>query len=247
MASIFGMAGSLAVVMVVVALDEVAGPNSSVGREVVVPGPLVQVIVLVEDLDGARRWAAASGLVARDGGRHPGRGTANVIVPLGVEYLELLAVVDPDEARSSTDGQAVLDALAGRGPGPTRWSLETDDVEAEARRLALPVEERRRVRPDGAVIRWRAVGVNEAWVEPWRCAFMAWADPVRHPARTPEPHPCGATGFAGVDVGVPDLGLARAWIGGVPPSAVVLHEGSGTGPFGVTIATPDGPLPVDVR
>ena len=85
------------------------------------PGRLVQVIVLVEDLDVARRWATGAGLVALDGGRHPGRGTANVIVPFGVEYLELLAVVDPDEARSSAGGQAVLDTLAGRGPGPVRW------------------------------------------------------------------------------------------------------------------------------
>jgi len=211
-----------------------------------VAGRLVQVIVLVEDLDEARRWARSAGLLALDGGRHPGRGTANVIVPFGVEYLELLAVVDAEEARSSADGQAVLDALAARGPGPVRWSLEPDDIEAEGSRLGLPVQERRRVRPDGAVIRWRAVGVPQAWLEPWRCAFMAWEDPVRHPARAPEPHPCGATGFARVDVGVPDAARARAWIGGPPPPAVALHEGSGSGPFAVTIATPEGPLPVEL-
>jgi hypothetical protein len=211
-----------------------------------VPGRLVQVIVLVEDLDAARRWAAGVGLLALDGGRHPGRGTANVIVPFGVQYLELLAVVDPDEARSSADGQAVLDALAGRGPGPVRWAIESADVAADGRRLGLPVEDRSRVRPDGSVIRWRAVGVGESWLEPWRCAFMAWDDPVLHPARTPAPHPCGATGFKGVDVGVPDSGKARAWIGGAPPPGVALHEGSATGPFNVSIATPDGPLPVDL-
>ena len=223
--------------MVVMRLDGSSGENSS---------RLVQVIVLVEDLELARRWAAAAGLLALDGGRHPGRGTANVIVPFGVEYLELLAVVDPAEARSSADGQAVLDALAGRGPGPARWSLEPDDIEAEGHRLGLPVEERRRVRPDGAVIRWRAVGVPESWLEPWRCAFMAWEDPVRHPARTPEPHPCGATGLARVTVGVPDRHEAQAWIGGPPPPAVALQEGSDRGPIAVTIATPDGELPVEV-
>jgi Glyoxalase-like domain len=211
-----------------------------------VPGRLVQVIVLVEDLAAAHRWAGDAGLLALDGGRHPGRGTANVIVPLGVEYLELLAVVDPEEARSARDGLLVLDALAGRGPGPVRWSLESDDVDVDGRRLGLPVEERHRVRPDGAVIRWRAVGVNQAWDEPWRCAFMAWDDPVRHPARTPDAHPCGATGFARVDVGAPDAGLVRAWIGDAPPPAVILHEGTGSGPFAVALATPAGPLPVEV-
>jgi hypothetical protein len=47
-------------------------------------------------------------------------------------------------------------------------------------------------------------------------------------------------------VGVPDAARARAWIGGPPPPAVALHEGSGSGPFAVTIATPDGDLPVDL-
>ncbi len=209
-------------------------------------GRLVQVIVLVEDLDEARRWAAGVGLLALDGGRHPGRGTANVIVPFGAAYLELLAVVDAEEARSARDGLPVLEALAGRGPGPVRWSLESDDVEVEGRRLGLPVEERRRVRPDGAVIRWRAVGVDQAWDEPWRCAFMAWEDPVLHPARIPEAHPCGATGFARVDVGVPGQATARGWIGGAPPPTVVLYEDAAAGALAVMLATPAGPLPVDV-
>ncbi len=209
------------------------------------PSPLVQVIVLVEDLVVARRWAAGAGLTALDGGRHPGRGTANVIVPLGTAYLELLAVVDEAEARRSPDGRPVLDALAARGPGPVRWSLETSDVDAESRRLGLAVEDRRRVRPDGQVVRWRAVGVNEAWAEPWRCAFMSWADPDLHPARTPVRHPSGATGFAGLEVGVPDEGSLRTWVGGALPAAVTLHEGGVPGPLAVSLVTPDGPLPVD--
>src|SRR5215204_3343511 len=135
------------------------------------------------------------------------------IFGMGGSFVVVVIALDGGDRRNSSrgrevawpaDGQAVLDALAARGPGPVRWSLEPNDIEAEGSRLGLPVQERRRVRPDGAVIRWRAVGVPQAWLEPWRCAFMAWEDPVRHPARTPEPHPCGATGFARVAVGVPD-------------------------------------------
>jgi hypothetical protein len=207
---------------------------------------LVQVIVLVEDLTWARRWAEDVGLAAVEGGRHPGRGTANVLVPLGHQYLELLAVVDREAARRSADGRPVLAALAERGPGPARWSLEVDDVDVEGRRLGLPVEERQRVRPDGAVVRWRAVGVNEAWASPWCCAFMAWSDPSLHPARTAAPHPCGATGLARVDVGVPEPTQVRAWVGAPPPPAVHLHEGATAGPFAIAVATPAGPLPVEV-
>ena len=78
---------------------------------------LVQAISLVGDLDIARRRMEALGFAVEEGGRHPGRGTANLIVPFGDEYLELLAVVDEPEARSSPQGRPVLDALSRRGPG----------------------------------------------------------------------------------------------------------------------------------
>ena len=41
------------------------------------------------------------------GGRHPGHGTANRIVPLGSSYIELMAVVDRVEADSSPLGSWV--------------------------------------------------------------------------------------------------------------------------------------------
>ncbi len=70
------------------------------------------------------------GLTVLDGGRHPGRGTANLIVPFADHYLELLAVVDEAEARSSPQGRPVVAALARRGPGLARWSVETPDIES---------------------------------------------------------------------------------------------------------------------
>ena len=88
---------------------------------------LVQAIVLVTDLESARRRMEALGLTVLDGGRHPGRGTANLIVALRrPQYLELLAVVDEAEALSSPQGRPVVAALARRGPGLARWSVETD-------------------------------------------------------------------------------------------------------------------------
>ena len=60
---------------------------------------LSQVIYGVRDLDAATQRLHALGLNVLDGGRHPGLGTANRIIPLGSAYLELLGVVDETEAR----------------------------------------------------------------------------------------------------------------------------------------------------
>jgi hypothetical protein len=50
---------------------------------------LDHVIVMVQDLDAAaRRCYEATGLASVAGGRHPGHGTGNRIVPLGGSYIE---------------------------------------------------------------------------------------------------------------------------------------------------------------
>jgi hypothetical protein len=185
-----------------------------------------------------------TGLTVVDGGRHPGRGTANLIVPFGHQYLELLAVVDETEARSSPQGRPVLAALARSGPGLARWSVECDTIEATAARLDLPVEHRQRRRPDGAVITWRSVAVDDAWHQSWRCAFMAWDDPSLHPARTEVIHPNGATGFARLDVEVPDEAQARAWWGDGAPADVVVKVGDHPGVRHLRLSSPTGDIPI---
>jgi hypothetical protein len=137
---------------------------------------LVQAIVLVTDLGAARAQMESLGFTVLEGGRHPGRGTANLIVPFGRQYLELLAVVDEAEALESAQGRPVLAALSGRGPGLARWSVEPGDIEVASARVGRPIERRQRILPDGRAVRWRSVGVDEAWAEPWRCAFMSWVD-----------------------------------------------------------------------
>ncbi len=187
---------------------------------------------------------ASEGFAVEVGGRHPGRGTANLIVPFGDQYLELLAVVDEPEARSSPQGRAVLQTLSRRGPGLARWSVEPSDLAATARRLGLPVERRRRVRPDGRTLNWRAVGMDEAWEQPWRCAYMAWDDRDLHPGRRVRDHRNGATGFARLEVGVPDEEGLLAWLGGALPATVAPRPDSTIGPTGLFVSTPNGSLKV---
>jgi hypothetical protein len=205
---------------------------------------LVQVIMLVEDLAAARRQLADEGFNVVDGGHHPGRGTANMIVPFGDQYLEMLAIVDRDQALGSPQGRPVAAALSRRGPGLARWSLETSALADASRRLGLPVERRERLRPDGRMIRWQSVGVDEAWEQPWRCAFMAWDDPSLHPARMVRDHPNGATGFSRLDVIVEDREAAIAWSGGAIPPEVILDQGSRSGPIRLTLATAAGPVTI---
>ena len=91
--------------------------------------------------------------------------------------------------------------------------VEPDDIEATAARLGLPVEQRQRSRPDGQTVRWRAVGITEAWERPWRCAYMAWDDPAMHPGAGPVAHPNGAAELGSLQVVAPDMEAARRWIG----------------------------------
>src|SRR5438094_9152043 len=76
------------------------------------PTVVDHVLLPVADLDdGARSLDERFGLKGIPGGRHPGVGTANVIVPLGRQYLELIAIVDQGEAASSRLGGRVARAL----------------------------------------------------------------------------------------------------------------------------------------
>ncbi len=90
------------------------------------PTVVDHVLLPVADLEvGAQRFYERFGLKGIPGGRHPGVGTANVIVPLGLQYLELIAVVDQGEAASSRLGGRVARALKeGRIPSADRRRLE---------------------------------------------------------------------------------------------------------------------------
>jgi hypothetical protein len=66
---------------------------------------LDHVLIAVTDLAAAvEELEDRYGLAAVAGGRHPSWGTANMIVPLGETYLELVAVIDEDEAAESVFG-----------------------------------------------------------------------------------------------------------------------------------------------
>jgi hypothetical protein len=126
------------------------------------------------------------GLNAYEGGRHPGWGTANWIVPLGDAYLELIAVVDEAEAAASPVGRWVLES-AERPGAPIGWAVRPDDLDATARRLGLEIHEGSRVRPSGVLVAWRSAGMDEAARRPWLPFFIEWRDASIFPGRSAEP------------------------------------------------------------
>jgi hypothetical protein len=159
---------------------------------------LDHVLIAAADLD------EDLGLESIAGGRHPGWGTANRIVPLGATYLELVTVADEAEASASAFGRWVAAARPG---APFGWAVRTPDLDAVAARLGLTVRDGSRLTPDGRRLTWRLAGVEEAAREPALPFFIEWG------AQTPFP---GAAG-AHVDVSLElrgDAARIGAWVGG---------------------------------
>ena len=90
---------------------------------------LDHVIVCLTDLDDAvAAFEGDHGVTSVPGGRHGGHGTANRLVPLGDDYVELVAVVDRGEAAHSLFGTWV--AERSRRDGADGVALRTDDIDA---------------------------------------------------------------------------------------------------------------------
>ena len=171
------------------------------------------VVLGVPDLDdAARRLEQDHGLLALPGGRHPGWGTANRIVPLGESYLELVTVVDADEAAASAFGRWVTAMLHGSAPA-LGWAARSDDLDALALRLRLDVATGSRTRPDGSVLTWRITGVAEAAADPSLPFLIAWGAGARLPGGTPVEHPAGPVRLVRLEVAT-DEGRWLAWTGG---------------------------------
>lgn len=196
------------------------------------------VIFAVPDLEvAAERLEVEHGLASRAGGRHPGHGTGNRIVPLGEGYLELMTVVDPGEAAGSRLGRAVRRQLA-RGPGLLALCLRTDGIDEVARRLREQPLAMTRTRPDGRVLAWRLAGLESALGAQRLPFFIQWDGPDDgHPGREAVGHRVEVRGLRGVGMGG-DSAALMARMG--EPVAGVEAVGGHPGPRWVEIATAAG-------
>lgn len=168
----------------------------------------------VPDLDQAAVWFREEfGLDSTEGGRHERWGTANRIVPLVDQYLELVAAVDEPMAAETAFGRGVLERAAGGG-GWFTIAAVADDLDAVASRLGIEVGSGSRMRPDGQTVRWRMAGLDDPRREPWMPFFLTW-DVRRdlHPGRAWAGHGVRATGIAWVEVRG-DAERLSTWLGG---------------------------------
>jgi glyoxalase-like protein len=195
------------------------------------------VIVAVHDLDSAAsRFKDQYGLTSVEGGRHPGHGTGNRIVPLGRNYIELMAVLDGDEASSSLLGSWLTRRLAEVGEGPVALCLRTDDIEAVARRAGRAPLPMSRTRPDGVELTWHLVALDAALTEglPF---FIQWhVDDSDHPGRDHVEHRCNALGIEWVELGG-DHDRLETWLG--PHELPLRLVDAATGPHRVAVAIAD--------
>lgn len=196
------------------------------------------VIFCVRDLDQAADWfLKRHGLRSVAGGRHAGLGTANRIIPLGDNYIELLTVVDRRAARSNPFGMWATVSIEERSMLPVGLCMRTEDIRSVTDRLALKPAPMSRTTSDGVELRWQSAGL-ELTLTRDRPFFIQWEiDMADHPGRLLEGQgPIEAVVLSG------RAEELRTWLGSVD-GAVSVVEGK-PGITGLTIAHPSGVIEI---
>jgi hypothetical protein len=183
------------------------------------------VLIVVDDVDeAAERLLERHGLASVQGGRHRGQGTANRVVPLGRDYIELIGVVDEEEASASVLGRWVADRLGGKSR-PAARCVSAPDLSTVCARLGLSPTYMERTRPDGRTLRWYLAGLQEALAEPPLPFFISWLSAKElHPGRTAVAHRVTPRGIRGLEV-AGERARIREWLGGHElPVSIVTGE-----------------------
>jgi hypothetical protein len=183
-------------------------------------------VLAVADLDEAgERISRDHGLASIPGGVHPAWGTANRIIPLGSDYIELIAVVDPEVASRSVFGR---DITAFTADGRDRWAeicVADTDVDATAARLGIKVGSGSRTTTDGREIRWHGAGLEEGVREPYLPFFIRWDVPEDlMPGRMHAQHRVEVRGIERIEVSG-EAGRLREWLGGQELPIDVVTDG----------------------
>lgn len=177
------------------AASTLALPRKLFAKDVVLP-MLDHILLGSNNLDaGIAYIEKQSGVRPAFGGVHPGRGTRNALASLGeLHYLEVIA---PDPQQAGAPDTFGLQPLA--TPRLIAWAVHVPDISAQTNRLADagiefegPVAGSRD-RPDGRVLRWKALRLKDdrQGLLPF---FIEWAAGSVHPS-TDAPAGCRLVRF----------------------------------------------------
>ena len=146
---------------------------------------------------GIERVELATGVRARFGGQHPGRGTHNALLSLGGrQYLEIIAL-DPEQAEAPGLLYPELRSLS--EPRLIAWAVAVGNVADMAERVGAANIEPvgplagSRVQADGSLLAWKTLRLAGPSVEglPF---FIEWPKGAPHPSQT-SPAGCRLTSF----------------------------------------------------
>lgn len=141
------------------------------------------ILLGTSDLENGIAWTEKyTGVHAKFGGAHPGRGTRNALLSLGrLQYLEIIA---PDPAQANLHDEFGLAQLS--SPRIVQWAIHTEDI-AAAKRVAEAAGAKTfgpapgcRQRPDGKMLRWQALGIEPT--TPLVPFFIQWEPGSEHPS-----------------------------------------------------------------
>ena len=158
--------------------------------------------------DVVQRIGSDLGATFVDGGRHPSFGTKNFILSLANGcYVEVVSALDHPAADKAPFGRAVAQR-AERGGGWMSWAVAVDDIHPIEERLGRDAKPGHRIRPDGAELCWKQIGVLELLEDPQLPFFVEWSQSTAE-------HPSTGGGAVALDrvemCGDPDA--ISAWLG----------------------------------
>jgi len=164
-----------------------------------------------------------TGLASIPGGVHDGLGTRNVIVPLGVGYLEIVEAHDEALAQENPFGRLVLAGhaaaqQAGRDDVLFAWSVAVDDASAVAARLDTGTMSLSR-----AGVSVQLAGVEECVTNPARPFFLQRALGQKSPADKPVDHRVEPMGLGCITVTTPHT---QTWIEELPSGDTAFKIGT---------------------
>ena len=176
------------------------------------------VLIAVRDLDAAKDTFERLGFKVTPEGRHPGRGTSNRLVVFRGEYLELIAVHDPEGDLFRPNLPSFLDEREGL----FIFSMGTSDVSERFRAvrnagvlITDPVKGSRQAGDATAAYSWTQAEIDPEAMPGSQTFFIQHDHTIEERySEPPDPtnHPNGVIGIASLSLAVKDADeAARRW------------------------------------